>query len=67
MMVTVMRGPPQRALLSGGRPQPGKHKLEDAAGFIAPVRKVAMITGCDAEHAYDVKGYACEERDRAHS
>src|SRR5207245_7586301 len=52
VMVAMMRGPPQHALLRGRHGHECYDELEDSAGFKRPVRKVAMIAGGDEEHTH---------------
>ena len=54
-MVTPMMGrPPQRPFLRGHCPKPAQRKLKSPAGFIAAVRKIAVVARRDGEHAKPV-------------
>src|SRR4029434_6986514 len=51
VMVAVLGGPPQHALLGGALRQQGENELECAAGRKGAMREVAMIAGPDGEDA----------------
>ena len=63
VVMAVLRGPPQHALLRASIwAQHREHELEDAAGRKGAVREIAMIAGADGEDAQPVEPDA--ERDR---
>lgn len=51
MMMTVMCGPPQDALLRGGHGHEGNDKLEDAAGLESAMREITVVARGDEKHA----------------
>jgi hypothetical protein len=74
MVAPVMRRPPEWTLLKGRTSKPRHNKLKHAARLICLVRKIAMITRGDPEHADDIKekaqkkclpGNACEKDQKA--
>jgi hypothetical protein len=60
VVVPVLGGPPENALLRAGLRQEAEHELKQAAGRIGAVREVAVIAGADGEDAQPV------ERDAKH-
>src|SRR5215469_7160720 len=52
VMMPVMGGPPEHALLRRSHGHECDDELENAAGFIRSVREIAVIPGGDPEHAY---------------
>src|ERR1700741_2409773 len=60
VVVTVMRGPPQNALLRGGHGHPGNDELEPTAGLEGAVRKITVIASRDEEHAHLIEEDARE-------
>jgi hypothetical protein len=60
VMVTVVRRPPQHALLRRRHGYERDDKLEYAAGLERAMRKIAMISGGDEEHAHH------QEREAGH-
>ena len=61
VVMAVMRGPPEDALLAGGHGQPGDDELEDAAGLEGAVRKIAVIARGHEKHASVVERQASDE------
>src|SRR5438128_2096023 len=61
MMMAVMSGPPENALLRGGHGHEGDNELKDAARFERAMGKVAVIAGGDEKHAHDEKRDADDE------
>jgi len=61
MVMAMVSGPPENALLRGGHGHEGDDELKGAAGFIRAVRKIAVIAGGDEKHANDEKGGASDE------
>src|SRR5262245_25208401 len=55
VMMAVLGGPPQHALLRGALRQQGKNELEGAAGREGAMREVAMIAGPDGEDAQPIE------------
>jgi len=51
VVVPMMGGPPEDSLLTRGPAEEGQDELERPAGFERAVRKIAMESGGDAEHA----------------
>jgi hypothetical protein len=51
VVMAMMGGPPERALLGGGPAEKSEEKLEGAAGLIAAVRKIAVESSGDPEFA----------------
>lgn len=54
MMVAMMGSPPQNPFLHGSHGHESDHKLKETAGLIGAMRKIAMITPGDEEHAHFV-------------
>src|SRR5712691_5973316 len=52
VMVAVVRGPPQHALLRGGGGHDGDDELKRAAGLKGAMGKVAMVPGRDKKHPH---------------
>src|SRR5262245_32145903 len=55
VMMAVLGGPPQHALLRGALRQQGENELEGAAGREGAMREVAMIAGTDGEDAQPIE------------
>ena len=55
VMMTVMRCPPDRPFLRGGRSDEGQNELKPTACLVASVREVSVIDTRDAEHPYDIE------------
>src|SRR5262245_41200001 len=55
VMMAVLGGPPQHALLRRALRQQGKNELEGAAGREGAMREVAMIAGPDSEDAQPIE------------
>src|SRR5271167_3711828 len=54
VMMPVMGRPPKGPLLAATGSPKGHQELEEAAGLIGPVRKIAMINARDGEHAGEI-------------
>jgi len=67
MMMTVMRCPPERALLNGRTSKPRQDELKPSAGSISFVGEVAVISGCDTKHSNQVKRNAKPKRSPRHT
>ena len=67
MVVAVLRGPPQNALLCGALAQDGEHELEGAAGRIRAMGEQAMIARADGENPQPIEGDAKYERFPGHA
>jgi hypothetical protein len=65
VVVPVVGGPPEDALLAGGLGEEGEDELEDAAGLEGAVREVAVVAGHHAEGADEVEDAAEDPVDRA--
>ena len=66
VMVAMMSGPPERALLCAGLCEECQQELEDAAGLVGAMRKVTVIPARDAEHPREIQHCAadgCSGRD----
>ncbi len=61
MMVTMVGGPPENALLRGGHGHEGDYELEGTAGFVGAMRKITVIAGGNEKHANDEKHGAGDE------
>jgi hypothetical protein len=48
--------------LGGSATNPGQHELKETAGPVRPVRKIAVVTCGDAEHAHNIEGNAENNR-----
>jgi hypothetical protein len=56
----MVRRPPQHALLRGAHGHERDYELKDATGFKGAMRKIAMVSGGNEEHAH------AEERQAGH-
>src|SRR5271168_2290601 len=63
----MMRRPPQRAALHGGRADHREYKLRGARSLERSMRKIAVIESGDGEHADEIQRDADADRDRAPS
>jgi len=61
----MMGRPPQGSLLSGHRAKETQDELKGAAGLIAAVRKIAMVTRGDPKHSDRIQSQANHNRNRA--
>src|SRR5580700_1910187 len=55
MMMAVIGGPPEHTFLRGRGGHQGDDELEDAAGLVRAMRKIAMVAGGDKEHAHVIE------------
>jgi hypothetical protein len=55
VVATVMGSPPQDAFLAGSFGEKGEQELCGAAQTVAAVTEVAMVAGCDGEHAKGIR------------
>jgi len=62
VVVAMVGGPPQDALLRGRLRERRENELEDPAGLISAVGKVAMVTGANGEDPQPVKANANRDR-----
>jgi hypothetical protein len=62
MMMPVVRCPPDRALLGGGRADERENKLEPSTCLVASMREVSMIDTSNSEHSDSVEGETHRER-----
>jgi hypothetical protein len=58
VVMPVLGGPPQDALLCGALTQQGEDELESSARGVSAVRKKPVIAGPDGEDAQPIEGYA---------
>src|SRR3954453_13213274 len=56
VMVAVLGGPPQDALLGRALSQQGKDELKHSAGAVSAMGEVAVVARSDGEHAKPVEG-----------
>src|SRR5216684_1484494 len=61
VMVAMVGGPPEHALLRRGGGHEGDDELEDAAGLEGTVRKITVIAGGDKEHAHNQQAEASDQ------
>ena len=62
MVMAVLGGPPDDALLRGGLGQERKDELKRSARRIGAVREIAMIAGADGEDAQPIERDAKDQR-----
>ena len=67
VVMPMVRGPPQRTLLSRTCAEKRKNKLEDATRLIRPVWKISVISSGDSKHASDIEQEAHTDSKRAPS
>jgi len=65
MVSPVVRRPPERPLLVGGRPREGEQELEGPTGPVRAVGEEAVESRGDGEHAHGVERQADGDRRRA--
>src|SRR5665213_2215430 len=67
MVMTMMSGPPKRALLTTGSSPKSQDKLKEPAGFVSAVRKITVIGPRDGKHAGIVHKNPHRNRGPAHA
>jgi hypothetical protein len=67
VVMSVVRGPPNRAFLRRCGSEKRQHKLEPTARLIASVREVSVIDPCNGEHPHDIEDKAHGNRCPAYS
>ena len=61
MVVSVVRGPPNRTLLSRGCSEECQHKLKEATRLVRPVREVAVVYTRYGKHSDHIERHAHRE------
>jgi hypothetical protein len=58
VVVPVLGGPPQNALLRAAQGEKREDELKHSAGRVGPMRKVAMVARTDSKDAQPIKRHA---------
>ncbi len=67
VVVAVLGGPPEHALLRRRLRQHGQHELHRTAGLVGPVREIAVIAASHGEHPQPVEAKGQPERRGGHA
>ena len=62
VVVAVHGGPPERPALHGSETEQGEEKLGDPRGVVGAVAEVAVVDGCDREHAGEIQHCGGDDR-----